>query len=426
MMEFTRRRIILLLTIIALVSFGYYQYSVIDPFVKDIQQTLINQNIVNKNTGDELHYSGLDSEKYKSQTNQDEIRLSAKSALLLDATSNHILYEKNGFTELAMASTTKIMTCIVALENCKLDEVVTFSSKAASMPDVQLNAKPGEKFLMKDLLYSLMLESHNDTAVAIAEHVGGSMEGFATMMNAKAKELGLEHTHFVTPNGLDAEGHYTTAFDLALITSYAIQNEEFVSIINTPSWNFKTLDSKREYAVSNKDKFLYLMDGAFGVKTGFTNNAGYCFVGALKNNDRTFISVVLGAGWPPNKSYKWKDTTQLMNYGIKFFNFKNLSDYTKELPKLPVLNGKNNEVTLKTEDINLPILLKANDKVYVDFGLPSYVKAPVKKEAEVGYIRYCINDVFFKEYPIYTKYKVDKIDYKFTLGEIVSRFLSFK
>ncbi len=423
MKDFTRKKTILVMLIIAIAMFGYYQYSSMEPFS---QEQLKNQAESNSGIHDNsIHNSGLDSEKYKSQTNQDQLTLNAKAALLLDAASNRVLYEKNGFTELPMASTTKIMTCIVALENGIKDDVVTFSKRAASMPDVQLNAKSGQQFILKDLLYSLMLESHNDTAVAIAEHIGGSVEGFATMMNAKAKELGLEHTNFVTPNGLDSEGHYTTAYDLALLSSYAIKNEEFVSIINTPTWTFKTTDGKSEFAVSNKDRFLYMMDGSFGIKTGFTNNAGYCFVGALRADDRVYVSVVLGSGWPPHKTYKWKDTMNLMKYGIQFFTYKDLNSYKHSLPELVVIDGKKTQVPLAIEDIPLPVLMKATDQVVAEYDLPNSISAPVKKGKSVGTLRYYINDVFFKEYPIYAKEDVPAINYWYCLDEIVSRFLGF-
>ncbi|MEI3266620.1 MAG: serine hydrolase [Frisingicoccus sp.] len=218
---------------------------------------------------------------------------------------------------MAMASTTKIMTCLVALENAELSDTVNISEYAASMPDVQLNAVAGDSFRLEDLLYALMLESDNDVAVAIAEHVGGSVEGFAAMMNARAEALGCIQTCFVTPNGLDAEGHCTTAAELAKIAAEAIKNETFVKIINTPSHSFSNIEGTRQYQVSNKDAFLQLMDGAFGVKTGFTGDAGYCFVGALNRDGRVFISVVLGSGWPPNKSYKWQDTMKIMNFGLE-------------------------------------------------------------------------------------------------------------
>ncbi|HKL99747.1 MAG TPA: D-alanyl-D-alanine carboxypeptidase family protein, partial [Mobilitalea sp.] len=249
-------------------------------------------------------------------SNEHDIKLHAASCLLMDAENNRVLYEENGQEELSMASTTKIMTCIVTLENADLNDIVTVSSYAARMPDVQLNIRSGEQYYLIDLLHSLMLESHNDVAVAIAEHVGGSVEGFATMMNDKARSLGCDNTNFVTPNGLDAEGHYTTAQDLAVITSYSIKNDKFINITNTPSYQFKELINGRSFSVSNKNKFLYMMEGAIGVKTGFTGRAGYCFVGAIKRPDRTLVSVVLGCGWPPRKSLKWSDTKELMNYGI--------------------------------------------------------------------------------------------------------------
>ena len=168
--------------------------------------------------------------------------LFAKSAILIDGDSNRVLYEKNAHERMANASTTKIMTCIVALENGKLADIAEFSEYATKMPKVKLGASKGSKYKIEDLLYSLMLESHNDTAVAIAEHIGGSVEGYAKMMNEKAKSLGLSDTNFVTPNGLDAENHYTTAYDLAIISSYAIKNKEFLKIINTKSYSFSDLD----------------------------------------------------------------------------------------------------------------------------------------------------------------------------------------
>ena len=199
----------------------------------------------------------------------ENLKLYAQSAVLMDADSGRVLYEKNGNEEMPMASTTKIMTCIVTLENADLDDTVTVSKYASTMPDVQLKIREGEQYKLIDLLYSLMLESHNDVAVAIAEHVGGSVEGFAAMMNAKAIELGCEHTNFVTPNGLDSAEHYTTAVELSKIASYAIKNEDFVKITNTTTWQFSELTKGRTFNVSNKDRFLYLYDGAIGIKTGF-------------------------------------------------------------------------------------------------------------------------------------------------------------
>ncbi|MDD3174804.1 MAG: D-alanyl-D-alanine carboxypeptidase [Herbinix sp.] len=347
----------------------------------------------------------------------EDLSLHALSALLLDSANNRVLYDENGYKEMPMASTTKIMTCIVALENSSLDEVVTVSSYASKMPDVQLNIKAGEQFYLKDLLYSLMLESHNDTAVAIAEHVGGSVEGFATMMNDKARSLGCEHTNFVTPNGLDAEGHYTTARDLAIIASYAIKNEQFINITNSSTHEFKEIKKGKSYSVSNKNRFLFMMDGAIGIKTGFTNDAGYCFVGAIKKLDRTLISVVLGCGWPPNKNLKWSDTKELMNYGIDNYEQKQIFEET-ELSPVFVNDGQQKYEVLDLEG-NLTLLMREDEKVKIVYNIPKVLQAPVLAKSIVGNARYYIDDVLYAEIPIYTKKDVLKIDFQFCIYKII-------
>jgi D-alanyl-D-alanine carboxypeptidase (penicillin-binding protein 5/6) len=345
------------------------------------------------------------------------LRLHALSALLLDADNNRVLYEKNGSDEMPMASTTKIMTCIVALENSKPEDIVEVSAYAAKMPDVQLNIKAGEQYYMKDLLYSLMLESHNDTAVAIAEHIGGSVEGFATMMNDKARSLGCSHTNFITPNGLDANGHHTTAQELAIIASYAIKNERFIEITNTTTHSFKEIKKGRQFTVTNKNRFLYMMEGAIGVKTGFTGGAGYCFVGAIKRPDRTLVSVVLGCGWPPKKSLKWSDTKELMSYGIDNYQEKQIF-LQEELPPIFVKKGQSAFETLKC-DGTLKLLLREDEKVTMEYELPRYLQAPVKAESEVGKAKYYINHVLFKEIPIYAAQDIKRVDFKFCLKEIL-------
>ncbi len=344
-------------------------------------------------------------------------KLHSLSALLLDSENNRVLYEENGYDKVAMASTTKIMTCIVTLEHGNLEDVVTVSSYASKMPDVQLNIRAGEQYYLKDLLYSLMLESHNDSAVAIAEHIGGSVEGFATMMNDKARELGCENTNFVTPNGLDAEGHYTTARDLAVIASYAIKNDKFIAITNTSSHAFKELKNGRSFTVANKNRFLYMMEGAIGVKTGFTGDAGYCFVGAIKRSDRTLISVVLGCGWPPNKSLKWTDTKELMNYGLNNYTKKQISPQV-ELNPLLVEDGQQQLEPLMIKSENLSILLRNDEKISVKYALPDSLQAPVKAGLMVGSAKYFINDTLYKEIPIYSTQDIAKIDLKYCFQKI--------
>ena len=345
-----------------------------------------------------------------------DIKLHAASCLLMDAENNRVLYEENGQKELSMASTTKIMTCIVTLENANLKDIVTVSSYAARMPDVQLNIRSGEQYYLMDLLHSLMLESHNDVAVAIAEHVGGSVEGFATMMNDKARSLGCDNTNFVTPNGLDAEGHYTTAQDLAVITSYAIKNDKFINITNTPSYQFKELINGRSFSVSNKNKFLYMMEGAIGVKTGFTGEAGYCFVGAIKRPDRTLVSVVLGCGWPPHKSLKWSDTKELMNYGIKNYEKKQIyEDIT--LDPIFIQDGQQSRCALRMEG-DLPLLLREDETIHIVYEIPEILTAPIKAEEIAGYAKYYIDDMLYRELPVYTTESIKKIDYPFCLKQL--------
>lgn len=422
----------IILSLIVLAVFSAAQYDAVlkqltyDRLVtKDI---LKEKGIAAKDTipqGDE-ETQGLEEEgstqeiKPGSEAGTEEIKklsLSAKAAALVDASNGRVLYEKNGNEELPMASTTKIMTCIVALENGNLDDEVTVSKYASSMPDVQLNVVAGEKFYLRDLLYSLMLESHNDAAVAIAEHIGGSVECFAMMMNAKAKELGCEHTSFVTPNGLDADGHYTTAVELSRIACYAIQNKEFLKIINTPSWQFTEITKGRSFTVNNKDRFLSLYDGAIGIKTGFTGKAGYCFVGAVQKNDKTFISTVLGSGWPPHKTYKWVDTKSLMDYGMKNYKMRQVFYTDKNFDPVAVVKGKEKYAYLYYEG-NISLLMREGEKVRVDFSIPSALKAPVVCDTEVGTAKYYIGDTLIGAVPILTKNSVEKINFTYCFQKI--------
>lgn len=355
------------------------------------------------------------------------IQLNARAACLMDASTNRVLYGKEVDKEMPMASTTKIMTLIVTLENANLEDVVTVSKNAARQPDVQLNMQTGNQFRLEDLLYSLMLESHNDTAVAIAEHVGGSVEGFAQMMNEKAKELGCTHTNFVTPNGLDSstEEHYTTARELGIIASYAIKNKKFLEITNTPNWSFKELKTGSSYAVSNKDRFLYIYDGAIGIKTGFTNKAGYCFVGAVDKEDRTFVSVVLASGWPPNKNYKWSDTTKLMDYGTENYKVQEIFDDTKLYDPIFVRKGKESYADLYCEG-SLQLLLSSQDEVKVVYEITKEVEAPVKPDEQVGVARYYVNDELVKTFPIKTSTSIEKIDHEFTWNQVLNLWFAVK
>ena len=393
----------------------------------DIQTTGVGKTDIQTTGVETTDIQTADDETTDIQTTDSmpELPLYARSALLLDASNNRVLYEENGYQVMAMASTTKIMTCILAIESGRLEEEVAVSKNAQKMPKVHLGMREGEKYKLEDLLYSLMLESHNDSAVAIAEHLGGSVEGFANMMNEKAKELGCNNTYFITPNGLDAKQngkfHSTTARDLAVIAAYAIQNDEFLKIIGTRNYFFTELSGKRSFQISNKNRFLDLMDGAIGVKTGFTCEAGYCFVGALKKDGKTFISVVLGAGWPPNKNWKWSDTKQLMNFGVENYFPKNI--YQKNnYSKMDVLNGVKEQVEVGAEQKEISLLLSRYDKVEIKKELPKILEAPVEKGTIIGYENYYVNHQLYTRIPIKIKESTEAYTWLYCIKKLIELF----
>lgn len=205
----------------------------------------------------------------------EQLQINARAAIIYDRTTKEIIWGKNETQKRPMASTTKIMTAIVVIENSNLSDMVTISKKAAGTGGSTLKIKAGDKITIGDLLYGLMLRSGNDAAVALAEQVGGGLEGFANMMNQKAEELGLVHTHFVTPHGLDDENHYTTAYELAILTDYALNNETFRKIVNTQSTTITINGSSR--VIGNTNELLGYLQGVNGVKTGFTNGARKMF-----------------------------------------------------------------------------------------------------------------------------------------------------
>jgi D-alanyl-D-alanine carboxypeptidase len=353
--------------------------------------------------------------------------LYAQSAVLMDADTGRILFEKNGNEQRPMASTTKIMTLLVTLENADLEGEAVVSAYAASMPDVQLNIREGERYRLRDLCYSLMLESHNDTAVAIAEHVGGSVEGFAAMMNQKAHDLGCYHTHFITPNGLDAQDefgvHSTTAADLARIMRACMQNEEFLSITREPYWSFTDLDGTRSFTVNNKNAFLNMMEGALTGKTGFTNGAGYCYVGALERNGKRLIAVVLACGWPNHKTWKWSDTQRLMNYGIETYHKEIIGEEHVALEPVHVENGQQDMVRLSADVKEREILMKEEDEFQMEILTPEGLTAPVVRGETVGTVIYYLNGQVLDLFPVCAEDDSPMIDYEWCLEKILRRWI---
>lgn len=355
-------------------------------------------------------------------------QLYARAAVLMDADSGRVLYSKDGETTYPMASTTKIMTCILALELESMDSIVTFSDYAASMPDVQMNAKAGEQYYLKDLLYSIMLESHNDSAAAVAETVGGSVEGFTRLMNQKADAIGCTGTHFVTPNGLDGEDeggtHGSTAKDLALILRYCIavsaKAPEFLKITGTESHSFSEIQGKRYVNCQNHNALLQNYRGALTGKTGFTGSAGYCYVGAAKQGERTLIISLLGAGWYPNRSYKWKDAKKLLDYGFENYSYQILGKESWDLPKIRVVNGMEETTGLMTDAEEFSYLLGEGERVECKVDLPKSLMAPVEKGTVVGTIRYELDGATIEQFQIVTIQEVEKA----TICKKIIKFLA--
>lgn len=355
-------------------------------------------------------------------------QLYARSAVLMDANNGRILFEKNGTEQLPMASTTKIMTLLITLENANPENTVTISSYASSMPEVKLHIREGEQYRLKDLCYSLMLESHNDSAVAIAEHVGGSVEAFAAMMNQKARDLGCYHTYFITPNGLDASDksgvHSTTAEDLARIMRACMEREDFLAITREPSWSFSDLSGTRHFTVNNKNAFLHMMEGALTGKTGFTNGAGYCYAGALERDGRRLIAVVLACGWPSNRTWKWSDTQKLMNYGLTYFHPESVGTNLFLPDPIAVTNGQSDQVFLSVKTEKKELLLSDQDSFTMDVLLPSSLEAPVQAGQLVGTVIYYVNGTVLDLFPIVSTGQVSSIDFRFRLHQTVSLWLA--
>lgn len=335
--------------------------------------------------------------------------LYAKSAVLMDGDSGRILFGKDADTPRPMASTTKIMTCIIALEYMQDEnEIAEVSDNAARQPKVHLNVKQGQQFYLKDLLYSLMLESHNDSAVIIAEHIGGSVRGFSELMNEKAREIGCENTYFITPNGLDASDengtHSTTAGELAKMMKYCVvdspKKSDFIEVTGTRNYSFQDVACTQTYSCTNHNAFLDMMEGAISGKTGFTGDAGYCYVGALQKDGKTLIVALLACGWPNNKSYKWSDTKKLMKYGLDHYTKRNIWK-EPELPSVQIENGiPDDEILGNRSSVGVMVenpvkdwqfLLREDEDVSISVDMEELVRAPVKQGEVLGTLTYNLN-----------------------------------
>lgn len=351
----------------------------------------------------------------------EEPKVYSRSAIVFDRNTKSILYEKDINTKRAMASTTKIMTCIIILENGNLNDTVKISQKSANTGGSRLGLKKNDSITVKDLLYGLMLRSGNDAAVALAEYMSGSIEEFANLMNEKAKTLGLTNTHFVTPHGLDDENHYTTTYELALLTDYALNNSTFSKIVNTKNYTI-TINGYSK-ALNNTNELLGYLNGVNGVKTGFTGNAGRCLVTSCVRNNFNIITIVLGAD---TKKIRTTDSIHLIEYAYNNFEQKNVKTLIEKefktwldsnLNKI-IVNKSYNSLNLNlsnSEKENLIVIKKSEiNDISIDIHSISYLEAPVYKDTKIGVLEVKSNEKTLLSIDIIASndvYKKDCLDY---------------
>ncbi len=344
-------------------------------------------------------------------------KTNSRRYIVYDRISKSMIIGKNEDIKSAMASTTKIMTTIVILEKADLNETVTVSAKAGGTGGSRLGLKRGDKASVRDLLYGLMLRSGNDAAVALAEHVGGSVKGFAELMNEKAIELGLTNTHFVTPHGLDDANHYTTALELAKLTDYAMDNETFAKIVGTKSTTIYINNQSRQ--INNTNELLGVLNGVVGVKTGFTNNAGRCLVTETKRNNMDIITIVLGAD---TKKDRTKDSVNLIEYTFSKYKMYNLEEQIiKEFNKWKNINEKR-ILIIKGKTSNPKLALGAiekatipicdNDKIEYSINALTEVEAPVEQWNVMGTLTVKLNGEILENIDIVNVNEVQKRDWK--------------
>lgn len=347
----------------------------------------------------------IDLKTIETSSNIEEIpEINAKHSVVIDRNSKTVLYGKQEYEKCKMASTTKIMTAIVVIENCNLSDKVKISSNSASTGGSRLGLAKNDEITVEHLLYGLMLRSGNDAAVALAEYAGGTVDEFINMMNKKASDLSLSSTHFVTPHGLDDEEHYTTAYELACLTDYALRNDIFAKIVNTKSFTININSNPK--TLTNTNELLGSFEGVYGVKTGFTNGANRCLVTACKRNNIDVICVVLGCD---TKRLRTSDSVKLLNYTLKNFITVNVKDIIeKEFEKWYILHsnsfsinkGKSQLMELYFAENELPYekltINKENvNKIENEILYNQNLSSPISENSIIGTLNFKVSN---KEY----------------------------
>ena len=340
--------------------------------------------------------------------------VSAKSAVLYQPETDSFIYSKNADQRLPMASTTKIMTALVALENSDLCDIVEIDDSATNIEGSSAYLKKGDVLTIEELLYALLLQSANDAAVAIACHVSGNIESFSGLMNEKARSLGLTDTHFDNPHGLDSDEHYTTARDLALIAAEALKNSIFKTIVSTYQKSFTTEQRSRTYV--NHNKLLRIYDGCIGIKTGYTKRSGRCLVSAAEKDGLTFISVTLDA---PSD---WNDHATLLNYGYERLECITLTEAFDHIYEIAVIDGVNS--SLKVANVNGESIIAERGDYIINkqTKLVRYAIAPINRGDILGEIIYTVDGETIARVPLVAIESIDKKEKQGLIDKIISLF----
>lgn len=345
-------------------------------------------------------------------------QVGAQAYALLEASTGRVLLEHNADAELPMASTTKIMTCIVAIEEGDLDAVVEVPDEAVGVEGSSMYLQRGETLTLRDLLYGLMLASGNDAAVTIAVHIAGSVENFAAKMNEKAVEFGAVHTHFVTPNGLPAEGHYTTAHDLAKISAYAMGNETFREIVGTSSKNLPQDDDSPARYLRSKNKMLYQYEGGNGIKTGYTKAAGKCLSAGAARGGMQLVAVVL------NDGDMFSDCYALLDYGFSEYSMQRVTQAGEPLGSLQVQGGVEDRVEIAINDeIALPLRAEEYKIIERKVNVVSEIQAPVRRGTVVGTIEFRLGEELCASGEIVATQDVAENTYEYNLSKILEQWI---
>ena len=341
--------------------------------------------------------------------------VSAKSAVLIEAESGEIIFGKSADERLPMASTTKIMTALVAIENADISKTVSVSPAAVGVEGSSVYLYADERMTLEDLLYAMMLESANDAATAIAIEVGGDLDTFVDMMNERAQKMGLSDTHFENPHGLDGESHYTTAYELALIAREAMSNSKFLEICSTYKKTIPLNETEGVRLLINHNKMLRSYNGAVGIKTGFTKKSGRCLVSAVEREGLTFIAVTLGA---PDD---WKDHTALLDYGFSLYEARTLCDVGSFSYVMPLSGGDVDHVILENVQKITVILPRNTGEIKCVVELPRFCLAPVKSGEEIGRLVYYLDGEKIAESAIIAKTSAESSKSKGFLARIFNQ-----